>query len=103
MTMTTIRMINVYDQKVTIIYSDDRDLLIRNLLQIFCIEEDDADERSPKDVAYITTPYKVEFGEELHGKLLKAITDIKHRAINKIIISSMFEDCEVQNTIIERK
>ena len=99
-----IRMINLYDQKATIIYSDDRDLLVRNLLQIFCIEEDDdTDERLPKDVAYITTPYKVEISEELHGKLLKAITDIKHRAINKIVISSMFEDCEVQNTIIERK
>ena len=98
-----VRMINVYDQKATIIYSDDRDLLIRNLLEIFCIEEDDTDERLLKDVAYITTPYKVEFSEELHGELLKAITDIKRRAINKIVISSMFEDCEVQNTIIERK
>ena len=29
-----IRMINVYDQKATIIYSDDRDLLIRNLLEV---------------------------------------------------------------------
>ena len=98
-----IRMINVYDQKATIIYSDDRDLLIRNLLEIFCIEEDDTDERLPKDVAYITTPYKVEFSEELHRKLIKAISNIKRRAINKIVISSMFEDCEVQNTIIERK
>lgn len=98
-----IRMINVYDQKATIIYSDDRDLLIRNLLEIFCIEEDDAEEKSPKNIAYITTPYKVEFSEELNGKLLKAISDIKYRTINKIIISSMFEDCEVQNTIIERK
>ena len=98
-----IRMINVYDQKATIIYSDDRDLLIRNLLEVFCIEEDDADERLPKNIAYITTPYKIEISEELHGKLLKAITDIKRRAINKIVISSMFEDCEVQNTIIERK
>ena len=98
-----IRMINVYDQKATIIYSDDRDLLIRNLLEVFCIEEDDAEERLPKDVAYITTPYKIEMSEELHGKLLKAITDIKRRAINKIIISSMFEDCEIQNTIIERR
>ena len=96
-----VKMINVYDQKATIIYSDDRDLLIKNLLEVFCIEEDD--ERLPKNIAYITTPYKVEFSEELHGKLLKAITDIKHRAINKIVISSMFEDCEVQNTIIERK
>ena len=98
-----LRMINVYDQKATVIYSDDRDLLIRNLLEIFCIEEDDADERLPKDVAYITTPYKVEFSEELNGKLLKAISDIKYRPIDKIIISSMFEDCDVQNTIIERK
>lgn len=98
-----IRMINVYDQKATIIYSDDINLLIRNLLEVFCIEEDDADERPPRDVAYITTSYKVEMSEELHRKLLKAITDIKRRAINKIIISSMFEDCEVQTTIIERK
>ena len=98
-----VKMINVYDQKATIIYSDDRDLLIRNLLEIFCIEEDDAEERPPKNVAYITTPYKVEFSEELHGKLLKAITDIKRRVINKIVISSMFEDCDVQTTIIERK
>ena len=96
-----VKMINVYDQKATIIYSDDRDLLIKNLLEVFCIEEDD--ERLPKNIAYITTPYKVEFSEELHGKLLKAITDIKHRPIDKIIITSMFEDCEVQNTIIERK
>lgn len=98
-----IRMINVYDQKATIIYSDDRDLLIRNLLEVFCIEEDDVDERTPKDVAYITTQYKIELSEELHGKLLKTITDIKRRAIDKIVISSTFEDCEVQNTIIERK
>ena len=98
-----VKMINVYDQKATIIYSDDRDLLIRNLLEIFCIEEDDTDERVLKDVAFITTPYKVEMSEELHGKLLKAITDIKHRPINKIVISSMFEDCEVQTTIIERR
>ena len=98
-----VKMINVYDHKATIIYSDDRNLLIRNLLEIFCIEEDNIDERLPKDVAFITTPYKVEFSEELHGKLLKAITDIKHRPIDKIVISSMFEDCEVQNTIIERK
>ena len=42
---TKIRMINVYDQKATIIYSDDRDLLVRNLLEIFCIKEDDEDER----------------------------------------------------------
>ena len=98
-----VKMINVYDQKATIIYSDDRDLLVRNLLEIFCIEEDDAEERPPKNVAYITTPYKVEFSEELHGKLLKAISDIKYRPIDKIVISSMFEDCEVQNTIIERK
>ncbi len=98
-----IRMINVYDQKATIIYSDDRDLLVRNLLEIFCIKEDDAEERPPKDVAYITTHYKVEISEELHGKLLKAISDIKYRTIDKIVISSMFEDCEVQNTIIERK
>lgn len=98
-----IRMINIYDQKATIIYSDDRDLLIRNLLEVFCIEEDDTDERLPKDVAYITTPYKVEFSEELHGKLIKAISDIKRRAINKIVISSMFEDYELQNIIIERK
>ena len=96
-----VKMINVYDQKATIIYSDDRDLLIKNLLEVFCIEEDD--ERLPKNIAYITTPYKVEFSEELHGKLLKAISDIKHRPIDKIVISSMFEDCEVQNTIIERK
>ena len=100
---TKIRMIDVYDQKATIIYSDDSDLLIKNLLEVFCIKEDDAEERLPKDIAYIITPYKVEMSEELHGKLLKAITDIKRRAINKIIISSMFEDCEVQNTIIERK
>lgn len=98
-----IRMFNIYDQKATIIYSDDRDLLVRNLLEIFCIEEDDVDERLPKDTAYITTPYKVEISEELHGKLLKAITDIKRRGINKIVISSMFEDCEVQRTIIERR
>ena len=98
-----VRMINLYDQKATIIYSDERDLLIRNLLEIFCIEEDDAAERLPKNIAFITTPYKVEFSEELHEKLLKAISDIKRRAINKIVISSMFEDCEVQNTIIERK
>ena len=98
-----IRMINVYDQKATIICSDDRDLLIRNLLEIFCIVEDDADERSPKDVAFITTPYKIEMSEELHEKLLKTITDIKRRAINKIVISSMFEDYEVQRTIIERR
>ena len=98
-----VKMINVYDQKATIIYSDDRDLLIKNLLEVFCIEKNDVDERLPKDVAYITTPYKIEIDKELHGKLLKAITDIKRRAINKIVISSMFEDCEVQNTIIERK
>lgn len=98
-----IRMINVYDQKATIIYSEDRDLLIRNLLEIFCIEEDDTDEKSPKNVCFIITPYKVEFSEELHGELLKAITDIKRRAIDKIVISSMFEDCEVQTTIIERR
>ena len=98
-----VKMINVYDQKATIIYSDDRDLLIRNLLEIFCIEEDDADERLPKDVAYITTPYKVEMSEELHQELIKAISDIKRRAINKIVISSMFEDCDVQTTIIERE
>ena len=97
-----IRMINIYDQKATIIYSDDRDLLIRNLLEVFCIEED-AEEKLPKDVAYITTPYKIEIDNELHGKLLKAITDIKRRAINKIIISSMFENHEIQNTIIERR
>ena len=98
-----VKMINVYDQKATIIYSDDRDLLVRNLLEIFCIEEDDAEEKPPKNVAYITTPYKVEFSEELHSKLLKAISDIKYRPIDKIVISSMFEDCEVQTTIIERK
>ena len=98
-----VRMINVYDQKATIIYSDDRDLLVRNLLEIFCIEEDDAEERPPKNVAYITTPYKIEMSEELHGELLKAISDIKYRPIDKIVISSMFEDCEVQTTIIERK
>lgn len=98
-----IRMINIYDQKATIIYSDDRDLLIRNLLEVFCIEEDDADERLPKDIAYITTPYKVEITPMIHQELIKAISDIKYRAINKIVISSMFEDCEVQNTIIERK
>ena len=71
-----VKMINVYDQKATIIYSDDRDLLVRNLLAIFCIEEDDVDERLPKDVAFITTPYKIEISEELHGKLLKTISDI---------------------------
>ena len=98
-----IRMINIYDQKATIIYSDDRDLLIRNLLEIFCIEEDDAEEKSPKNIAYITTPYKVEFSEELHWKLLKAISDIKHRAIDKIVINSMFEDCRLQTIIIESK
>ena len=98
-----IKMINIYDQKTTIIYSDDRDLLIRNLLEVFCIEEDNAEERLHKDVAHITTHYKIEIDNELHGKLLKAITNIKHRAINKIIISSMFEDCEIQNTIIERR
>ena len=98
-----IRMINIYDQKATIIYSDDRDLLIRNLLEVFCIEEDNAEEKLPKEVAHITTPYKIEMSEELHGKLLKAITDIKRRAINKIIISSMFENHEIQNTIIERR
>ena len=99
----TIKMFNLYDQKATIICSDDRDLLIRNLLEVFCIEEDDADKKVAKDIAYITTPYTVEIDAELRGKLLKAITDIKHRPINKIVISSMFEDCEVQNTIIERK
>ena len=99
----TIRMFNIYNQKATIMCSDDRDLLVRNLLEIFCIEEDDADERLPKDVVRITTPYKVEISEELHGELLKAITDIKRRAINKIIISSMLEDYEVQTTIIERR
>ena len=98
-----VKMINVYDQKTTIIYSDDRNILIRNLLEIFCIEEDDAEEKLPKNVAFITTPYKVEFSEELHGKLIKAISDIKHRPIDKIIISSMFEDCRLQTTIIERK
>ena len=98
-----IRMINVYDQKATIIYSDDRDLLIRNLLEIFCIEEDDAEERPPKNVAFITTPYKIEISEELHGKLLKAISDIKYRPINEIVISSMFEDCLVRTMIIKRK
>ena len=98
-----VKMINVYDQKATIIYSDDRDLLIRNLLEIFCIEEDDAEERLPKNVAYITTPYKVEITPMIHQELIKAISDIKYRTIDKIIISSMFEDCEVQNTIIERK
>ena len=35
-----VKMINVYDHKTTIIYSDDRDLLIRNLLEIFYIVED---------------------------------------------------------------
>ena len=99
----TIKMFNLYDQKATIICSDDRDLLIRNLLEVFCIEEDDAEERPPKNVCFITTPYKVEFSEELNGKLLKAITDIKRRAIDKIVISSMFEDCDVQTTIIERR
>ena len=98
-----VRMINVYDQKATIIYSDDRDLLVRNLLEIFCIEEDDAEERLPKDVAFITTPYEVEITPMIHQELIKAISDIKRRTINKIVISSMFEDCEVQNTIIERK
>lgn len=98
-----IRMFNIYDQKATIIYSDDRDLLVRNLLEVFCIEEDDADERLPKDVVRITTPYKVEISEELYGKLLKAITDIKRRAIDKIVISSMLENYEVQTTIIERR
>lgn len=98
-----IRMFNIYDQKATIIYSDDRDLLVRNLLEVFCIEEDDAEERLPKDIAYVKTPYKVEISKELHGKLLKAITDIKRRAINKIVISSMLENYEVQTTIIERR
>lgn len=98
-----IRMFNIYDQKATIMCSDDRDLLVRFLLGVFCIKEDDADERLPKDVAYITTPYRVEISEELHGKLLKAITDIKRRAINKIVIKSMFENYEVQRTIIERR
>ena len=98
-----VRMVNVYDQKATIIYSDDRDLLIRNLLEIFCIEEDDADERLPKDVAFITTPYTVEITPMIHQELIKAISDIKYRPIDKIVISSMFEDCEVQTTIIERK
>lgn len=98
-----IRMFNIYDQKATIIYSDDRDLLVRNLLGVFCIEEDDADERLPKDVAHISTPYRVEISEELHGKLFKAITDMKRRAINKIVIKSMFENYEVQRTIIERR
>lgn len=98
-----IRMVNLYDQKETHVYSDDKDILIRNLLEIFCIEEDDADERLPKDVAFITTPYEVEITPMIHQELIKAISDIKYRTINKIIISSMFEDCEVQNTIIERR
>src|SRR5574344_489623 len=99
----TIRMFNIYDQKATIMCSDDRDLLVRNLLEVFCIEEDDADERLLRNVVRITTPYTVEISEELHGKLLKAITDIKRRAIDKIIISSMFENHEAQTTIIERR
>ena len=98
-----IKMFNIYDQKATIMCSDDRDLLVRFLLGVFCIKEDDADERLPKDVVHITTPYRVEISEELHGKLLKAITDIKRRGIDKIVISSMFEDYEVQRTIIERR
>lgn len=98
-----IRMVNLYDQKETHVYSDDKDMLVRNLLEVFCIKEDNTDERLPKDVAYITTPYEVEITPMIHRELIKAISDIKRRAINKIIISSMFEDCEVQNTIIERK
>ena len=98
-----IKMINVYDQKVTIICSDDRDLLIRNLLEVFCIEEDDAEERLPKNIAYITTPYKIEISKGLPQALIKAISDIKYRPIDKIVISSMFGDYEVQNTIIERR
>lgn len=98
-----VKMFNLYDQKETIIDSDDRDLLIRNLLEIFCIEEDDADEKVAKDIAYITTPYTIEISAELRGKLLKAISDIKHRPINKIIITSMFEDCIVRTMIIERR
>ena len=99
----TIKMFNLYDQNATIICSDDKDLLIRNLLEIFCIEEDDVDEKVAKDIAYITTPYTVEISAELRGKLLKAISDIKHRPINKIIISSRFEDCLVCTIIIKRK
>lgn len=98
-----IRMVNLYDQKETHVYSDDKNMLVRNLLEVFCIEEDDADEKLPKDVAFITTPYTVEITPMIHQELIKAISNIKHRAINKIVISSMFEDCEVQNTIIERK
>ena len=98
-----IRMVNLYDQKETHVYSDEKDILVRNLLEIFCIEEDDADERIAKDVAFITTPYEVEITPMIHQELIKAISDIKRRVINKIIISSIFEDCEVQNTIIERK
>ena len=64
-----IRMVNLNDQKETHVYSDDKDMLIKNLLEIFCIEEDDAEERPPKNVAYITTPYKIEMSEELHGEL----------------------------------
>ena len=98
-----VKMINVYDQKATIIYSDDKNMLVRNLLEVFCIEEDDAEERLPKDIAFITTTYEVEITSMIHQELIKAISDIKYRTINKIVISSMFEDCEVQNTIIERK
>ena len=98
-----IRMVNLYDQNETHVYSDDKNMLVRNLLEIFYIEEDDADERQPKDVAFITTPYEVEITPMIHQELLKAISDIKYRPIDKIVISSMFEDCEVQNTIIERK
>ena len=98
-----IRMVNLYDQKETHVYSDDKNMLVRNLLEVFCIEEDDAEERPPKNIAFITTPYKVEITPIIHQELLKAISDIKYRTIDKIVISSIFEGCEVQNTIIERK
>ena len=98
-----IKMVNVYNQKETTIYSDNEDFLLFNLLEIFCIKEDDIEEKSFKDVTYITTNYIVEISEELHERLIKAISDIKRRTINKIIISSMFGHREVQNTIIERK
>ena len=99
----TIKMFNLYDQKATIICSDDRDLLVRNLLEIFCIEEDDAKEKVAKDIAHITTPYTVEIDAELRGELLKAITDIKHRQINEVVIRSIFENCLVRTMIIKRK
>ena len=100
---TEIRMINLYDQKETIIYSDDKDLLIRNLLEVFCIEEDDRSEIFYKDTVFITTPYSIEIPEQLHRELLKAISDIRQKRIYKIVINSIFENCKVQTTIIERK